>query len=335
MINRLLIVGLGSIGARHLRIARTLLPEADIRVLRREAASVVPEFANGCFSSIDDAVDFRPELSVIANPAPFHMQVAVPLAAVGSHLLIEKPLAASLRDLDPFLPALKEKSPVVLTGYNLRFLPSLVKFREMVNEGIVGSVLSVRCEVGQFLPGWRPDADYRSGVSARKDLGGGALLELSHELDYMQWIFGSAIWVRATLRKQSDLEIDVEDTVHLTLGFRPEGASRELVGTVSLDFLRRDTTRQCTVIGNEGSLRWNGISGVIEAFRAGENTWVEVYRHLPARDFSYEAEWHHLLRCIEDNRPAQVSFDDGVKVLRLIDAAVRSDAASGLQVSVG
>lgn len=334
MINRLLIVGLGSIGARHLRIARTLLPGADIRVLRREAADV-PELANGCFSSIDDAVGFCPELSVIANPAPFHMQVAVPLAAAGSHFLIEKPLAASLRETAPFMAILKEKSPVVLTGYNLRFLPSLVKFRELVNEGVVGRALSVRCEVGQYLPGWRPDADYRSGVSARKDLGGGALLELSHELDYLQWIFGSAAWVRATLRKQSDLEIDVEDTVHLTLGFRPAKESPELIGTVSLDFLRRDTTRQCTVIGSEGSLRWNGISGLVEVFSADESAWTEVYRYQPARDFSYEAEWLHLLQCIEDGRTAQVSFDDGLKVLCLIDAAVRSDSASGLQVCVG
>jgi predicted dehydrogenase len=328
-------VGLGSIGARHLRIARFLLPEADIRVLRREAACVVPESANGCFSSIDDAVDFRPQLSVIASPSPYHMQAAVPLAMAGSHLLIEKPLAASLRELDPLLPVLKEKSPVVMTGYNLRFLPSLIKFREMLNEGVAGRALSVRCEVGQYLPDWRPDADYRSGVSARKDLGGGALLELSHELDYLQWIFGSAIWVRATLRKQSDLEIDVEDTVHLTLGFRPKKESPELVVTVSLDFLRRDKTRQCTVIGSEGTLRWNGISGVVEVFRAGENAWTEVYRHQPTPDFSYEAEWQHLLQCIEDKRPARISFDDGLKVLFLIDAAVRSDSASGLQICVG
>jgi predicted dehydrogenase len=335
LINRVLIVGLGSMGMRHLRIARTLLPMADIRVLGREPSPVALNFAKGYFSSIDDAVDFRPQLSVIANPSPFHMQVAVPLASIGSHLLIEKPLAARLRELDLFLPMLKEKSPVVMTGYNLRFLPSLVKFREILDEGVVGKALSVRCEVGQYLPSWRPDADYRSGVSARKDLGGGALLELSHELDYLQWIFGSAIWVRATLRKQSDLEIDVEDTAHLTLGFRQKEELPELVATVSLDFVRRDTTRQCTVIGSEGSLRWNGISGVVEVICAGENAWTEVYRHQPERDFTYVAEWKHMLKCIEDKRPAKVSFDDGLKVLCLIDAAVRSDSAAGLQVCVG
>lgn len=334
MINRILIVGLGSIGARHLRIARALLPDADIRVLRREAVVSPPEFANGCFTDIGQAANFAPQLSVIANPAPFHMQAAMPLATAGSHLLIEKPLAASLPDLDPFLNVMQERGTLVLTGYNLRFLPSLAKFRELLVEHAIGRVLSVRCEVGQYLPGWRPGADYRKGVSARRELGGGALLELSHELDYLQWIFGRVSWVRATIRRQGYLEIDVEDTVHLTLGFERERTSPELVGTASLDFLRQDTTRQCVAIGDKGSLRWNGITGTVEMWQAEVPAWVEVSRYEMPRDFTYEAEWRHLLDCIESGRQPLVSFEDGRRVLGLIEAATRSDAAAGAQVRV-
>ena len=334
MINRLLIVGVGSIGMRHLRLGRSLLPDADIRVLRREASANTPAHADGCFTRIEQAVDFSPQLSVIATPAPFHMQAAISLAKAGSHLLIEKPLASSLPELSPFIALLREKRPVVLTGYNLRFLPSLQKFREMFEAGVVGNALSVRCEVGQYLPSWRPDADYRVGVSARRALGGGVLLELSHELDYLQWIFGDASWVRATLRKQSDLEIDVEDSAHMIIGFAPKNGASEVVGSASLDFLRHDTTRQCTVIGENGSLRWNGITGTVELLGAGGNAWTEMYRHDAPRDFSYEAEWLHLLECIEKGQPPLVSFEDGERVLRLIDAARRSDRASGAQVNL-
>lgn len=334
MIKRILIVGLGSIGTRHLGLARELNPDADIRVLRRQVCDHTPEFANGCFSSLEQAIDFSPHLSVIASPAPFHMPVAIALAKSGSHLLIEKPLAASLSDVPQLLAIAGQKNLVLLTGYNLRFLPSLQRFRRLLHEGIVGKVLSVRCEVGQYLPAWRPDSDYRIGVSARRDLGGGALLELSHELDYLRWIFGEVRWVRASLSKQSALQIDVEDTVHLILGFVSAQASDQLVGSVTLDFIRHDTTRLCTVIGESGSLRWNGLTGVVEYFPAGNGEWNEVFRHGQQRDDSYRAEWRHCLDCIESGHPPLISGEDGMAVLEIIEAARSSAQESGRQVDL-
>ena len=95
MIDRLLIVGHGSIGQRHLRIARGLLPNADIRVLRHQTCEFIPENADGCMSRLDEALAFAPQAAVIASPSTFHMQTALPLANAGVHLLVEKPLAAS------------------------------------------------------------------------------------------------------------------------------------------------------------------------------------------------------------------------------------------------
>lgn len=255
LINRILIVGLGSIGKRHLRLARALLPNADIRVLRHQAGSAVPDSANGSFSSIDEAIAFAPQTAVIASPAPFHIATAQALAEAGVHLLIEKPLSASLNGVMQLLETCQKQGTVLLTGYNLRFLPSLQRFRDLLGDGVIGKVLSVRCEIGQYLPSWRPDADYRQGVSARRELGGGALLELSHELDYLRWIFGEVDWVKATLSRQSSLALDVEDTAHLTLGFAPADDGHQLIGTVNMDFVRHDTTRLCTTIGENGSLR--------------------------------------------------------------------------------
>lgn len=335
LISRILIAGLGSIGTRHLGLARELNPDADIRVLRHQACDHTPEFADGCFSSLEQAVDFSPHLSVVANPAPFHMPVAIALAKSGSHLLIEKPLAASLSDVPQLLTIAGQKNLILLTGYNLRFLPSLQRFRRLLHEGLVGRVLSVRCEVGQYLPDWRPDSDYRIGVSARRDLGGGALLELSHELDYLRWIFGEVRWVRASLSKQSALHIDVEDTAHLILGFASAHAPDQLVGTVTLDFIRHDTTRFCTAIGESGSLRWNGLTGVVEHFPAGNGEWTEVFRHAPQRDDSYRAEWRHCLDCIAFGHPPLISGEDGMAVLEIIEAARRSAQDSGRQVNIG
>ncbi|MBN8473943.1 Gfo/Idh/MocA family oxidoreductase [Sulfuritalea sp.] len=332
-IRRALIVGQGSIGKRHLRLARTLMPDVDIRVLRHRDNEAIPEFANGSFSRVDDAIGFAPQLAVIANPATFHLGMAQPLAKSGTHLLVEKPLAATLDGVSQLIDTCRERGAVLMIGYNLRFLPSLRRFRDLLSQNVIGRVLSVRCEVGQFLPSWRSDTDYRQGVSARSELGGGALLELSHEIDYLRWIFGEVDWVQAALSRQSTLEIDVEDTAHLVLGFVPGADGRRLVGTLSLDFIRHDTTRSCTAIGAEGSLRWNGLTGSVERFDPGASQWSEIFCHQHQRDDSYLEEWQHFLECIKEREAPLVAGEDGLRALQIIEAA-RQASVSGVQMDV-
>lgn len=320
MISRVLIVGLGSIGQRHLRLARKLLPDADIRVLRRQATSEVPEYSNGCFSHIDEAIAFAPQIAVIANPAPFHIATAQALANAGVHLLVEKPVSDSLKGVEQLLETCHKNGTVLLIGYNLRYSPSLRRFGDLLGEGVIGKLLSVRGEIGQYLPSWRPDSDYRHGVSARRHLGGGALLELSHELDYLRWIFGEVEWVKATLSRQSGLEIDVEDSAHLTLGFVPAADGQRLIGTVNLDFIRHDTTRLCTAIGESGSLRWNGLTGEVALYLAGAREWRQVFRHPHQRDDSYLAEWQDFIACVTEHKTPLITGEDGLAVLKIIDS---------------
>lgn len=333
MISRVLIVGLGSIGKRHLRLARALLPDADIRVLRHQPTNEVPEFANGCFFAIEDALRFLPQIAVIASPAPFHLATAQVLAAAAVHLLIEKPLSTSLDGVTHVLKTCKEQSTLLLTGYSLRFLPSLQRYRELIGEGVIGKVLSIRCEIGQYLPSWRPESDYRQSVTANKELGGGALLELSHEIDYLRWIFGEVEWVTSSLSRQSDLEIDVEDSANLILGFAPQAEEQQIIGTLNLDLIRHDTTRACVAIGEKGSLRWDGLTGQVMIYRAGEKTWSELFRYQHQRDDSYQAEWQHFLACVSKSTAPLISGEDGLRVIEIIEAARRS-AALGSRVAI-
>jgi predicted dehydrogenase len=329
LFNRILIVGLGSIGRRHLRLARELLPNADIRVLRHQTSNEVPDYSNGCFSSIEESIAFAPQIAVIASPATFHIATAQALAEAGVHLLIEKPLSASLSGVSQLLETCQKQGVVSLTGYNLRFLPSLQRYRDLLGENVVGKVISVRCEVGQYLPSWRPDSDYRQAVSAKHEFGGGALLELSHEIDYLRWIFGEVEWVKATLSRQSMLEIDVEDTAHLTLGFASALDGYQLIGAINLDFIRHDTTRLCTAIGEKGSLRWNGLTGEVFFYAAGRKKWDLVFSHQHHRDDSYMAEWQDFITCIIEEKSPFVSGEDGFKALQIIEAARKSSSRGG------
>ena len=328
MINRILIVGLGSIGKRHLRLARFRFPNAEIKILRHEATIKVPKYSNGIFSNIQEAISFNPQLAIIANPATYHIPVAQALAETGVHLLIEKPISSSLIGIKQLLKTVKEKELVLLIGYNLRYLKSLRFFKKQIDLGIVGKCLSVRCEMGAYLPDWRPECDYTRGVSAKKNLGGGALLELSHELDFLSWIFGDIKWVKANLSKQSNLTIDVEDTVHIIMGFLPSPCGHQLVGSLNLDFIRHDPTRICTVIGDKGSLLWNGISNQVMFFEAGSSVWIELKKFDIKRDDSYILEWEDLTSSILNKDIPQVTGHDGLKVMQIIKY-VRQSSKSG------
>lgn len=322
-IERLLVVGLGSIGQRHIRIAKDLLPELQIAVLRHQKCdSESDKDILKCFTNIDDAISFQPQAAVIANPATHHIDIAMKLAKAGVHLLIEKPISHESNGVTKLIELCNENNLVLQVGYNLRFLPSLQKFRGLLQTGVIGRQLSVRAEMGQYLPSWRPNTDYRKGVSARKELGGGVLLELSHEIDYLMWLFGNVEWIESSISIQSDLDINVEDTAHLIMGFAEDNIGKRLVANLSLDFIRHDTTRICTVIGEKGTLRWDAVAGIIELFEQDSNCWQEIYRHIAKRDDSYFAEWQNFLASIEGAESPFVNGEDALAVLSIIETII-------------
>jgi len=321
VLERVLIVGLGSIGKRHARLAREVAPKAEIVGLRQRGGSDALSLVDHCVTNLDEALKLRPQAAVIANPSSQHLQMAVPLAEAGVHLLIEKPISNSMEGVPELIDVCNARGLTLVTGYNLRHLPSLQRFRFLVREGRVGRVLSVRADVGQFLPSWRPGVDYRETVSGRSELGGGVLLELSHEIDYLRWLLGEVEWVSAITSRQSDLEIDVDDTAHLVMGFAPQSNGFSVVAALNMDFLRHDTTRQCTVVGETGSLRWDGLAGTVEVFEKGGGCWTTLFTEESVPDGSYLAEWRDFLDSIATGAPPLVSGHDGMAVMRLIEAA--------------
>ena len=109
MISQILIVGLGSAGTRHLRLAREYFPNSEIKILRHRAQSAIPEFSDGCVSTLEEAILFAPQIGIIANPSTIHVHVAQELAQAGAHLLVEKPLSSSPEGVDDLIKTCKER----------------------------------------------------------------------------------------------------------------------------------------------------------------------------------------------------------------------------------
>lgn len=318
-----LVVGLGSIGRRHLANLRALLPAAQLTVWRQHAR---PENAAGDSSpanrvvfSLEDALASRPTFAFIASPASLHVPTALELARRGVHLFIEKPLSHSLEGVDELIE-LCRGGVLVQVGYNFRFHRPLELLREALRAGRIGRPVSLRAEVGQYLPDWRPGADYTQTATAQRRLGGGVLLELSHELDYARWLLGEVESVLAQSARAGDLEIDVEDTADVLLRF-VGGAT----AAIHLNMLERAPRRCCRVTGTDGTLDWEAASSQVRLYEAGAGQWTDVHPAGPLdRNAMYLAEAADFLACLREGRAPRVSLEEGRRTLAVALAAKQS-----------
>ena len=194
MVRPVLLIGSGSIGRRHLANLRHAVPGAAVTLLRRPGAGpldpAVAAAVDRVTDHMDDALKPLPELAVVAGPASTHVAHALALADAGVPMLIEKPLSVDLVGCHELAAICGANAVPVVVGYTLRHHPGFIELQGMLYSGAVGRPMFLRAEVGQYLPDWRPEVDYRTTVTASRSLGGGPLLELSHELDLARALLG-------------------------------------------------------------------------------------------------------------------------------------------------
>jgi len=325
----LLVVGLGSIGRRHINIIRDKFPKIKLVALRHRKCSEAITKELGlikCVSSEDEAIALKPKAAIISNPATFHINIAKRLAINGVHLLIEKPISNSVDGVKELIDICNNNELILMVAYNLRFFPSLIKFKELINRSKVGRIISVHSIVGQNLEQWRPSRDYRLGVSSNKHLGGGVLLELSHEIDYLSWIFGPISWFKSHYSKQSDMDIDVEDNANIIFGFGNYKPC-PITATLIMDFYRHDPIRTCTVIGSNGTIVWDGISGKIKFFSKNDKNWKTIFEGGVNADYTYIKEIESFFMCIENENTisSAATGEEALESVKLIEAIKASN----------
>ena len=328
MINRLAIIGLGSIGKRHIRLISEIRPEIEIILVRSGIGGSCQEedIATKVVYSINDAINEGIQAAVVSSPATLHLEQSLELVKNGIHVLVEKPLSHNAHRIDEFLKAVNDNGVKVMVGYVLRYDNGAIKFKEWLSQKCTGRIMHARIECGSYLPEWREGQDYRKTVSGSAELGGGILLELSHELDYLYWFFGSPIDVQAHTRNSGILDINVEDQADLILT-----SYENYPITVQLDFNRRYAKRICNVLTTDGELTWNAIKKEV-TWKKFDNEQL-VYGYDNDRDYIYRQQIKSFLSCIEEDMSPVVSSSDGAKVMKLIDA-IRCSANSGSRLEL-
>tara|TARA_B100000073_G_C23687835_1_gene555201 strand:+ start:398 stop:1426 length:1029 start_codon:yes stop_codon:yes gene_type:complete len=318
-----LVVGAGSIGKRHLSNIRYLFPSANIDVLCRKESTgqyLYDLGANNLFNSINQAISHGHSAAVLANPSTYHIEYSQILANNGYHLFVEKPLSNRLDGVNELIRTCENNNLTLMVGYCLRFYPSLKHMVRLIKDGFIGNTLHISSEIGQYLPDWRAGTDYRNGVTAQNKLGGGAVLELSHEIDIALWIGDKIKSVIANLAKISDLDIDVEDCADISLKFE-SGA----IGNIHLDLLQRYPVRKTKVIGTKGTLIWDGIADELLHSMPGVDFQKISVSKITDRNDLYLKSILHFYQCIQNRQEPIVNGISAHKVLEVALAAKVSD----------
>jgi predicted dehydrogenase len=285
---RALILGCGSIGARHARNLASLdveivLSDPDEHRARALADEIGADVATDRdAAAVDVAIIATPTMQ---HPADFEWSVEH-----GYHTFIEKPLAATRAGLARALEVSAANRRVALVACNLRFTDGYRVLRENLNAA--GRIVSISADFGWYLPAWRPSDDYAVSYSARRDLGGGVILDAAiHELDYILDLGGPVTSVSGLWTASQSLGIDVEDAAEMQLRHASGCISR-----VHVDYLRRKYTRRCTVVGTDGTLVWDFAAGSVTLAcetDAEATSWIALDGD---RNVMYVREMEHFLQ---------------------------------------
>lgn len=325
---KFLIAGFGSIGRRHLRNLRAL-GEEDILLYRTHHSTLPDDETAGVLveTSLDRALAHHPDAVIIANPTALHMEVAIPAAEAGCHILMEKPIADSLGKVDHLRAALVGGKCQLLVGFQFRYHPVLRQVKAWLENGLIGNPYSFRAHWGEYLPNWHPWEDYKKSYAARSELGGGVVLTLTHPLDYLRWLLGDVQSLWAFTGTLGDLGIEVADSAEIGLRFKSGAA-----GTVHVDYLQRPAEHTLQILGTGGLIQWDNSTGSASLYQAADDHWER--KSLPVgfdRNDLFLDELRHFIRVIEGLENPACTLSDGAWALRLALCAHQS-AQSGNQI---
>ncbi len=338
---KFLIVGLGSIGRRHFRNLLAL-GQRDIVLLRTHKATLPDDELQGYPVETDLSVALkthRPDAVIVANPTALHLDVAIPAAEAGCHLLLEKPVSDSLDRLDLLQQVAQANHIRILVGFQFRYHPTLNLARQLIQSGAVGQVLTVHAHWGEYLPQWHPWEDYRGSYAARAELGGGVIRTLTHPFDYLRYLIGEVQAIWSFNHHLSPLEVDVEDVAEI--GLRFVGGA---LGGVHLNYVQRPAAHRLEIVGTQGTLRWDNDDGVLALYRAPApfGSWsptppaVEVERFAPPEGFErnhlFLEQTRHFLDVVVGTAEPRCTLEDGIQALRLALAAHRSQESGRVVV---
>jgi predicted dehydrogenase len=270
--DRLLFLGLGGAGQRHMRIFREMLPDAEFVAYRRTGKTPLlnPDFSVvssdtlenrygvQIVDDLDAAYAQNPDLVVVGLPSSMHAATITDALDRGISVFSEKPGATSYEQATAIRKAAKTAGAGVFVSFQRRFHPLVAKLKDIVDSGLLGDIMSVQVNVASHVPDWHPYEDFRELYACRADLGGGVLRTECHELDILMWTFGAPARVTCDMGCRGPHQLDVPDTAEMILHYGNFGAR------VSLCFMQRRQQRSISIAGQNGWIECDLLTQTLE-----------------------------------------------------------------------
>lgn len=316
---KVLVVGTGSIGTRHAGNLAQLGHEVYAVDVEHRKLESVAGIARKTFSSLDAALNEKPDAAFICTHTSDHLLSALRSAEAGCHLFVEKPLSMNLEGAEELASLTEEKELVTMVGCNMRFHPAIASVhKELMSNSWFKKKLWAGLEFGFYLPFVRKD--YESSYMAKSSLGGNIIFDVIHELDYAVWFFGEPEEVICSKGILSGLKIDTSDYADMIVKF-----NSGVVCAIHMDYLQHGYSRRCKVVCENATIQWDFESGRIGTVTSESGEWN--WKRLPLKVLHsgmYLDEVRYFLDCVEKSAKTFNSIRDSIKVLKLAEAAEKS-----------
>ena len=300
----ILIVGLGSIGKKHVYAIKSLNLVVKIYALRSNPNAPIFEDVINIFDV--DTIDVKFKFVIISNPTYLHFEYIKKIALKGIPLFIEKPAIHNLYNVDVLTKIIEEKKLVTYVACNMRFHPCISFLKEKLQrEQLNINEINVYC--GSYLPDWRSDKNYKSIYSANTDMGGGVHLDLFHEIDYTTWLFGFPKKSSSVLRSVSTIEINACDYANYILEYEKFTAS------IVLNYYRRKVKRQIELVLDTETLVVDLINNTIKSDK-GNIMYSDKNYELK---LSYQSQLKYFIDLLNNDIQPMNSFSESIKTLKI------------------
>lgn len=304
--NPILIIGAGSIGERHLSNLQKL-GYHNLLVFRSRNLpfrNIAPESVQ-VMTDWQAVVERSPKLAFICTPTSLHSEQAVQCAELGMHLFIEKPISHHLGDREKLLEIVGRKGLFCMIGYMMHYHPLVKRIKQIIEEQTFGPLISFSSHWGEYLPDWHPWEDYREGYAARKELGGGAALTLSHDLDLVLWLTKSPVKrYFALANRKSSLQVSAEAGSDFLLEL-----DNGCTGHVHLNYFQRPSERFTELIFEDATVVFNYYHNQLTIKRKGLSP-IENGEYIEAHNFDrnqmFMDQLEDFFRKLSQFHPAEV-----------------------------
>ena len=326
--NKILIIGLGSIGRRHTENFTKFFNQIDIVDIKQDRIDQARnEYKiNESFTDYSEALNKnRYDVVAITTPPHMHLPIAELALSKNSHLFIEKPLGMSIDGWETLIDIAQQKNKIVYIAYCHRHINYSKRLKEMIESNSIGRPIHANVRWGSYLPDRHPYEDYRSFYMAKKEQGGGALLDESHGIDMVRYILGDVKDVFAIVDNISDLEITSDDAAFITLRMK----SNALVH-INFDLAARAPRINFEIIGTQGTIIWDRMKSKIDIFDSNKGKWeTENFTVEDTLDM-YPNQASYFIDCIKRELEPSTNLIDAIETQKVIDASFKSSETGKL-----